>query len=125
MSRKMPPEPFKYCAGGAPGSRLVMISISRAPISPRATRVWASEKVGSKRRWKPIMQATPAACTATAHPTARATDKSTGFSQKICLPACAARWIRSLWVSVGEAITTASMLASASTASGVETVAPS
>ena len=56
MSRKIPPEPLRYCAGGAPGSRLVTTSISGVPMSPRARRSFASLNVGSKRRWEPIMQ---------------------------------------------------------------------
>ena len=71
------------------------------------------------------MQATPAADTAAAHSRARGTDMSTGFSQKMCLPAAAERVIRSLWVSVEDAIATTSIDLSASTASIVDTFAPS
>src|SRR5262249_22225332 len=53
------------------------------------------------------------------------TDRSTGFSQKMCFFAAAARVIRSLCVSVGEPIATTSIDGSAKTASGVDTVAPS
>ena len=38
---------------------------------------------------------------------------SMGFSQKMCLPAAAAAWITSVWVSVGEHTTTASIPGSA------------
>ena len=125
MSRKMPPEPLMYSTGGAPGSRLVMTSISGLPISPASMRRRTSLKVGSKRRWKPIMQATPAARTFSPHSTARGTDRSTGFSQKMCLPAAAARVIRSEWVLVGEPMTTASIEGLSSASSIVATCAPS
>src|ERR1700704_535013 len=36
MSLKMPPDVPRYSVGGAPGSRLVMTSISGSPISPAA-----------------------------------------------------------------------------------------
>ena len=66
MSLKMPPELLMYGMGGAPGSRLVTISISGVPISPAASRALAAENVGSKRRWNPIMQVTPDFATASA-----------------------------------------------------------
>ena len=64
------------------------------------------------------MHVTPAARTASAQTRARARSRSTGFSQKMALPAAAARWIRSACVSVLEAITTAPTAGSDSAASG-------
>jgi hypothetical protein len=63
------------------------------------------------------MQVTPARCTAAAHVRARSTARSTGFSQKIALPAAAARMMRSACVSVDEPITTAPTFGSASAVS--------
>ena len=37
------------------------------PISPAASLVFTAANVGSNRRWKPIMQVTPARATASAH----------------------------------------------------------
>lgn len=72
-----------------------------------------------------IMQATPAAFTAAAQASARGTDKSNRLlSQKICLPALAARVMRSLCVSVDDAMATTSTVGSANTASMLETCAP-
>ncbi len=56
MSRNKPPEPFTYSAGGGAGSRLMMVTISTAPMSPRRIRLSASAKLGSKRRLKPIIR---------------------------------------------------------------------
>ncbi len=50
MSLKIPPELLMYGIGGAPGSRLVTISISGVPISPAARRAFSAENVGSNRR---------------------------------------------------------------------------
>jgi hypothetical protein len=47
MSLKMPPERLMYSTGGAPGSRLVTISISGRPMSPRAIRAFTDANVGS------------------------------------------------------------------------------
>jgi hypothetical protein len=49
---------------------------------------------------------------------------SMGFSQKIALPARAAPWIRSKWVSVGVPMTTASMSSAREDGLGVRTSAP-
>ncbi len=71
------------------------------------------------------MHATPAAVTASAQRRARSRSRSTGFSQKIALPAAAARWIKSACVSVLEAMTTAPTAGSVRAASGsVNGVAP-
>ena len=55
----------------------------------------------------------------------RGTERSIGFSQKMCFFAAAARVSRSLWVSVGAPIATTSIAGSANTVSGVATLAPS
>ena len=83
------------------------MSISGSPISPESRRFLRAAKVGSKRRLNPIMQGTPAFETASAHLRARSRSRSTGFSQKIALPAAADRMMRSACVSVLEAMTTA------------------
>jgi hypothetical protein len=54
----------------------------------------------------------------------RSAERSTGFSQKIALPACAERSMRSACVSVGEQIATASMSFAARISSTVPTLAP-
>ena len=60
------------------------------------------------------MQVTPARLTASRSATARARSRSTGFSQKIALPACGgAHGCRSACVSVLEAMTTAPIASSA------------
>ena len=69
------------------------------------------------------MQGTPARLTAAAHSRARASSRSTGFSQKIALPDAAARWIRSACVSVDDAIATARIEGSANTPSTLPTLA--
>src|SRR6185312_2779580 len=121
MSLKMPPEWRMYSSGGAPGSRLVTTSISGVPISPASRRAFTAANVGSKRRWKPIMHVTPAFFTAAAHSFARARSRSTGFSQKIALPAAAARTMKSACVSVDEPMTTAAIARSANTSSALAT----
>ncbi len=70
------------------------------------------------------MHATPARLTASAHACARSTLKSTGFSQKIALPAAAERVMRSECVSVDDPITTAPTALSASAVSTLATCAP-
>ena len=54
----------------------------------------------------------------------RSTGRSTGFSQKIALPAAAACSMRSAWVSVGVPISTASIVLSAMISSSRRTGAP-
>ena len=70
------------------------------------------------------MHNTPASLTASAAACARAMVRSTGFSQKMALPAAAARTIRSACVSVLDATTTALMAGSASASSTPATDAP-
>ena len=70
------------------------------------------------------MHVTPARATASAQVLARAMARSTGFSQKICLPAAAAARIRSACVSVYEQISTAPTALSANTSAVVAAFAP-
>src|SRR4029453_2592955 len=71
-----------------------------------------------------MRHATPALFTASAHVRARSRSRSTGFSQKICLPDEAAAWIRSAWVSVDEQISTAPTPPSSNTSATLATCAP-
>ena len=125
MSWKMPPERFRYSTGGAPGSRLVTTSISgladlagvEALLQRGERRIEAAleaDQAGDAARFDRLGAG------------ARAIDatRSTGFSQKIALPAAAARRIRSACVSVDEPITTAPTALSANAASAVATCAP-
>src|SRR5689334_10030688 len=67
---------------------------------------------------------TPAARTASAHARARCKSRSTGFSQKIALPAFAARTMRSACVSVDDPIATARTPASSNTLTASVVCAP-
>ena len=91
------------------------------PISPASILAFSAANVGSKRRWNPIRQAFPDALTISSHSRARLRSRSTGFSQKMCFPALAERWIRSACVSVEEPMSTASIAGSAKTLSTVTT----
>src|SRR6266540_2716298 len=71
-----------------------------------------------------MRQVTPAFATACAQSRARASDRSTGFSQKIAFFAAAARWMSSACVSVDEPMTTALTTASPKTCSALPTCAP-
>ncbi len=70
------------------------------------------------------MQVTPARATASAQARARSMARSTGFSQKICLPAAAAVRIRSACVSVYEQISTAPIALSSNTSAVAAVRAP-
>ena len=55
MSRNSPPDRAACSGGGGAGSRERIVTISTAPISPARRRRASAEKLGSKRRLKPIM----------------------------------------------------------------------
>jgi hypothetical protein len=101
MSLKIPPELLMYGIGGAPGSRLVTISISgRADFAGDEPRLDRRRNVGSKRRWKPIMQVTPARATGLGA-AARAVDREVDrlFAEDL-LAGCGGRQDQSACVSV-------------------------
>ena len=87
-----------------------MMCIRRGvPISPLTTAWRTRAKLASKRRLKPICSFTPACSTAASARSIWPRLWAIGFSQKMCLPACAAWTMRSAWVSVEEQIRTASI----------------
>ena len=59
QSRKMPPEPATYAAGGGAGSIVVERTVVSQPSSPASDAALAATKAGSKRRGKPICTGTP------------------------------------------------------------------
>src|SRR5579884_3911670 len=67
-----------------------MCSRRGSPISPPSIALRTRWKFASKRRLKPICSLTPARSTAFNARSIAGRSKSTGFSQKICLPTCAA-----------------------------------
>ncbi|CNK52199.1 Uncharacterised protein [Mycobacterium tuberculosis] len=71
---------------------------------------------GSKRRLKPSITLPPWRSTVWAALRALAMSRSIGFSQSTALPSATAASSRSIWVSVGVPITTASMSLRVSTA---------
>src|ERR1035437_10125461 len=84
--------------------------ISRGvPISPLTTAWRTRAKLASNRRLKPICSFTPACSTAARARSIWPRLCAIGFSQKMCLPACAAWTMRSAWVLVEEQIRTASI----------------
>jgi len=85
-----------------------MRTIWGMPSSPLATSSRARAKLGSKRRLKPTWKVTPLALTASRTRSMRARSRSIGFSQKTCLPACAAASMSVAWVSVLVQMITAS-----------------
>ena len=113
MSRKIPPEGRRYEMGGGAGSRLMIWIRLGLPISPLATACRTRMKFESKRRLNPTCSCTPALSTAASELSIFSRLSDTGFSQKMCLPACAAFTIRSACVSVEVQISTASILLSA------------
>ena len=60
------------------------------PISPASIRCLAATKPASKRRMKPICSLTPAFSTAANISSHSWAFMAMGFSQRMCLPACAA-----------------------------------
>ena len=116
MSRNIPPDTATYSAGGGAGSRLVIRRISGTPIPPPAITSRIRAKSGSNRRLNPTWSLTAALRTAPRISSRRLRSRSTGFSQKICLPARAAAMTCSGWASVLEQISTASTAGSSNTA---------
>ncbi len=110
----MPPEALAYSTEGGSGSRLMMCRMQGRPIAPEATRSCTRRKAGSKRRLKPTWSLTPAASTAASATSMLGRSSASGFSQKMCLPACAASRTMNQCVSVLVAISTAGMSGSAS-----------
>jgi hypothetical protein len=103
ISRNMPPETRTYSAGGGDGSREMISSDSGLPMRPACVgfhtaelRVKAAVKADEQRH-----------VVLFDHFQAVAHDPGVGFSQKMALPWRAAISIRSAWVSVAEAISTA------------------
>src|SRR5512145_2757838 len=124
-SRKSPPEDARKRRSGSPGSRLVMISCSSLPIAPASRRFFRSRKLGSKRRLKPTNIGTRAFLTSLMHRSTFGSVRSTGFSQKMALPARAAAIERSAWLPVDEAIRTAWTWGSENASSAAACLAPS
>ena len=79
-----------------------------APTAPDSTSSRILRKLWSNRRLKPTWSFTPALATASSAARTLATVRSTGFSQKTCLPAAAALATKSACVSVEEQMRTAS-----------------
>ena len=79
-----------------------------------------SAKDGSNRRLKPIITVWSTSLICSQQASTRAMSRSIGFSHRTALPASTAREIRSTWVGVGDPMTTASIVSSASTASTSE-----
>ena len=109
ISKNIPPDTFTYSIGGASGSREVTRIKCGSPISPFSTRVLIALKLWSKRRLKPTWNFTPAFSTSANTSLMRLTSASTGFSQKMCLPARAASIEIGAWVLVEEQTNTASI----------------
>ena len=108
-----------------PGRARSSITISTLPIRPASIASLSARKSGSKRRLKPIISVAPVSSTTSSRPARVRSDRSTGFSQKMALPARAKRSIRSAWVSVGVQMTTASMSPDAARSSILRTSPPS
>ena len=102
-----------------------MMTCRSSPISPARIASRTAAKDGSKRRLKPIWIGTsngPISCQqASTLPMSR----SIGFSHRMALPALAAAVISSTWVSVDDAIRTAStVLSSSASSTAAATIAP-
>ena len=123
MSRKIPPDTLIYSAGGAPGSRLVIVTISTLPMRPSLMALCTAAKWGSKRRLKPSITFAPVSRMTLRQALTRAMSRSIGFSQKTALPTRENRSIRSAWVLVGVHISTASTSSDCSIASILRTSA--
>ena len=106
-----------YSAGGAAGSRLMMVSCSMSPILPASTAAPAAAKLGSKRRLKPNMTGTVTASSSAWAASTSFMSRAIGFSHSTALPALAAasRW--GMCSGVGEPTMTASISGSAKTSS--------
>src|SRR3546814_3107387 len=89
----MPPDTAMWDAGGGAGSLEVICRLSSVPIAPLSRRALSAWKLGSKRRLNASSNLAPDRAEAAAR--ARAGSWSIGFSQKIALPAAAARTLRS------------------------------
>ena len=87
----------------------MIVRISRLPIAPAATRACSAAKLGSNRLLKPTMSVAFRLSTTSRQRLMRSALRSIGFSQKIALPAFAARSIRSACRSVGVPMMTASI----------------
>src|SRR5262245_11276888 len=126
MSRNRPPETLMYSSGGGPGSRLVMTTSSTSPTSPLRIAAWIARLVGSKRRLKPMATGTRCFRRSARQRSTRLISRSIGFSHSTALPMRADAVMRSTWVFVEDATTTASSSGSARAAAGLGAVrAPS
>ena len=85
-----------------------MTTCSSLPISPAWIRPRSALKEGSKRRLKPTMMVGLRSLIRAQEASTLARSRSIGFSHSTALPASTARTSRSRWVSVDEAISTAS-----------------
>ena len=124
ISRKIPPETLIYATGGGAGSKEVIDSNSALPISPAVSACLSAPKLVSKRRLNPIITGRPVASTTFWQARARSRLRSTGFSHSTALPARVAASIKSEWVSVEVAISTASISGSAMISSVLRATAP-
>src|SRR4051794_9335692 len=113
-SRKNPPDPAMNAGLGGVMSRSDVRNRVTRPSSPAWIRSAAATQSGSKRRWNPTWNGTPARSTASIVDTVVARSSEIGFSQNTGLSAAAAVTVSSACEPVEVAMATASQASSSS-----------